>query len=138
MTFREIFPGVAFGQGAEDSAASGDVAGLAELGELRGVDGRAERVHEIEPLALQRTFVLTEQRQDQRFLGLQDLEAGDADGQDDPEQDAERAEGKLSGREPDDDQAGRDDQADDDDEQHQHAELFRGIDFLCHGKHLFY
>ena len=54
------------------------------------------------------------------------------------EQDAERAESELPRREPDDDQAGRDDQADDDDEQHQHAELFRGIDFLCHGKHLFY
>ena len=135
---RRLFPGVAFGQGAEDSAASGDVAGLAELGELRGVDGRAERVHEIEPLALQRTFVLTEQRQDQRFLGLQDLEAGDADGQDDPEQDAEGTERCIHpSDEADEDHTRRGDEPEDDDEQHGHAELFGGIDFFCHGKHLF-
>ena len=78
---RRLFPGTAFGQGAEEAAAaSADVTGLAELGELRGVDGRAERVHEVEPLALQRALVLAEQGQDQRLLGLQDLETGQADG----------------------------------------------------------
>ena len=130
---RCLFPGVAFSQGTEESAASGDVTGLAELRELCRVDGRAERVHEVEPLALQRAFVLAEQGQDQRLLGFQDFEAADADGQDDPEQDAEGTErtAHLSD-ETEEDHAGGGDEAEDDDEQHGHAELFGGIDFLCH------
>ena len=64
------------------------IAGLVQLGLCGGVEGRAEGIYKVKARALQRADIFSEQRQHQRFLGLEHLQAAEGDKADHQPQDA--------------------------------------------------
>ena len=112
------------------------VAGLVELRLGGGVERRAEGIDAVEALALERADVLSEEREHQRLLRLEDAQAAQRDPAERQHDDAQDDEGQKAHMDADDQENDRGDVESDLKQQHEHAVFVTGDDLFFHKKHL--
>ena len=108
------------------------IAALAELCVRRGVDRRAERIHVIKALALERADILTEERENERFLRLEDTQTAKRDPAERNVQNAENNEENMAAHRAENDGEDRGGKQRQIPKQHRHAVLPAGNDLFLH------